>query len=269
MKSDLKLLEKFILNHTQEALAAVVTLEEGNLIDLFCSLPSQLSSCLLSKMGRFQGAGILERIDPAIGVQLVDELPVPAAAGFLSLVSENRSGLLISELPPEKGKTIQRILSYPKNTIGAHVNPEVFVLHQDLAVGDGLESIKSHHLPITGPIPVLSDDQSLVGYVSFKELISAEDTKRISSIMNTDPPKIQADTKVSVSLLEGWSWSEYFHPLPVVDARGLFLGVITKESLSKISAKEKAMDHRALQASSALGDLYQIGLSSLFGAARE
>jgi hypothetical protein len=81
--------------------------------------------------------------------------------------------------------------------------------------------------------------------------------------MNPDPPKVLADMSIS-GFLKGNAWIEPFNCLAVVDSKGIFLGMISREKLSEFNHKKKTPDKQAKETSLALGNLYQIGLLSIF-----
>jgi len=269
MDTDKRILERFINNHTSEALLMIENLDEEEIAVLLKSLSPELSSILLCQMDRFKAARCLEKIDPEIAIKLIETLTTSIAALILRQMDKNLRNSILDRLSSENSKSIHQILRYPDNTVGAYLDPLVFTLLQDLSISQGLERIKENQLHILSHIFVLSRDHLLVGFIELKELIKTDESKPIREVMNPNPPKILADMNIN-TLLEGWGgWDKSFPFLPVVDLHGIFLGVITWETLTNINKMEKTMDRHAQQASMALGDLYQIGFSSLIRSASE
>jgi len=268
MDTDEKLLASFIQSHTGEVLLIIENLKEIEIADLLESLPIDLSALLLGQMDRFKAARGLEKVDLGIAIQLIEKLPISSAKVLLRQIDHSICNTLLNGLPPHASMPLRRILKYPENSVGAYLNPLVFTLFEDQSIKQGLEKIKKNDPHLQSKIFILDRNQLLVGFIELKELITNDINKPIHLLINSDFPKIVADMNIT-TLMEGWKYDESFPCLPVVDASGIFLGEITKLILANINPKKNTFDHEALQASSALGELYQIGLSSLFRSASE
>jgi len=268
MDTDNKILEKYIKDHTLEVLRIIEKLSNEEIIGLFKSISAELSALLISKMDRFKAARCLETIDLEIAIKLISSLNISSTALILRQIEENLRNSIVDGLSIENSKLLRQILKYPDNSVGAYLDPVVFTLYEDLSIGQGLERIKESHPHVGSHVFILSRNQSLVGFIDLKELITGDLSNPIRKIMNNNPPKILAEMDIKV-LLKEQAWDELFTFLPVVNLQGIFLGVIRKKTLSEIKAKEKTSDYHAKQASIALGDLYQIGFSSLIRSASE
>lgn len=269
MTTEGKLLESFISNHTLEALALIEQQPDELVVVLLSQLPSGVTSRLLVQMDGFKAVRVLESMDPQLRAVLIEEVPVNTTSSMLRLVEEERRDNLLTGVSPDTAREILRLLNFPNHTVGSHLNPVVFTLNQNLSVYECLERIKAHQQPVGNQVPVLDSDHKLVGYTGLKELITANPDKKIRSIMNTDPPSILADTTVSENFIESQSWDEPFNRIPVVDSDGFFLGVVTRAGLTGAKPKKEIFNRQASQASVALAELYQIGLTSLFRSTRE
>ncbi len=266
MNTDEKIISKFVQDHTGEVLHFIENLKDEEIADLIESLPIELSILLLSQMDRFKAARSLEKIDIEVAIQIMEKIPLSTSELLLRQMDTVFCNLILDGLPLQNSKLLQSILKYPKDSVGAHINPIVFTLRENQNISQGLEKIKKDNPDLHSRVFVLSQDQSLAGFIELKDLIIMDANTSIRSAMNINLPKIRADINIS-SLIERWDYDESFLQLPVVDANEAFLGVVTKEKLSSISSGKNTHDHPAIKAGSALGDLYQIGLSGLFRSA--
>ena len=263
MDTDQLLLEKFIRNHPGEVLHFIEKLSAQEIAGLMESLPIDLSEQLCNQMDRYKASQCFENLNPEMAIKLISALHPSFAATILRQVDKILCNSILKDLSKDKSKSIATILSYPDNTVGAYLDPLVFTLYEDMSVEQGLVRIKENHPHIVSPVYILSRDQLLVGFTEVKDLIAAENTKQIHSIMNTNPPEILADISIK-ALLAGSDWNDLFYYLPVVDSKRVFLGVIGKDVMKNIGQKAEPLDRNAQEASQALGDLFQIGLTSLF-----
>jgi magnesium transporter len=263
MDTDQILLEKFIQNHSGEVLHFIEKLGAKEIAGLIESLPLQLSEQLFNQMDRYKASQCLENLNPEMAIKLIDALHPSLAATILRQVNKDLCNSLLDDLSKDKSKSIAKILSYPDNTIGAYLDPLVFTLYEDLSVEQGLTRIRESHPNIISPVSILSRNPLLVGFKEVNDLITTEITKQIHTVMNPNPPEILADINIK-ALLAGRDWDNSFYYLPVVDSTGVFLGVIGRDVLKNIDQKAETLDRHAQEASMALGDLFQIGLTSLF-----
>jgi Mg/Co/Ni transporter MgtE len=171
-------------------------------------------------------------------------------------------------LPTETAHHLRKILLSPEDTIGAHLNPRALTLFEEISAGEGLKRIKENISEASSTLFVLTREYKLVGYLDVKNLIAAKRKKPVRSIMKPDPPQLLAEMSINL-LLKEKGWIESFDSLAVVNSQEIFLGTISRDTLSKIDREEKTGDIQARQASLALGNLYQIGFSSLFRTASE
>ena len=268
MDTDEKLLAEFIQNHTSEVVLKIEALEEGEIAALLESFSSELSALLLSQMDRFLAARSLEKMKLDTTIKLIEKLPIYVAETLLRQLGTELRNSILSELPGQVSDPLKQILKYLKNTVGAFLDPKAFTLVEDNTIQQSMEKIKKNNPTIDTYIFVISRNQRLIGSIELRQLITNEVDKQIRSLVKSDLPKVSADMNIS-ELNDLWEKDGKYSQLPVVDPEGIFLGAISRETLAKNDAKKSTYDHHASQTSSALGDLYKIGFSSLFRSASE
>jgi len=264
MVTEGKLLENFIDKHTAQALTLIEKHPDELIAALLSNLPLRLSSKLLVKMDGFRAVEVLKHLDNQISSKLLEEIPLSTGASLLRLLEPEQQNQLLSGVSPETSRNILRLLNYPKHSVGAHLESAIFTLNQTLSVTFALERLKSHQQPVDNQIFVLDYDHKLVGYIGLKQLITADPEKEIRKLMNTNLTSILADTRVTESIIENMNWEKPPYTIPVVDADGLFLGAVSRDDLARAKADDRVSRRQASQASVALAELYQIGLTSLF-----
>lgn len=268
MKTEQYILESYIKNHTSDALSAIESLQIEEVVVFFETIPLELAALLLSQMDRYRAAQCLEKINPEMTVSIIEKMTVTNSEIILRLVSADLRGILLLQLPEEVSRNLQHILKYPKNTVGAFLNPIAFTLSLELTVEQVLEKIRKEKPHVQSHLFVLDRNQLLMGYIELKELIQASENKPIQSILHPNPPKFSATMNISV-IAEDTTWFESFSEIPVVDNKGIFLGIVSNEELKKLTPKTKTFDNHLYQTGAALGELYKIGLVSFLRNASE
>jgi Mg/Co/Ni transporter MgtE len=159
-------------------------------------------------------------------------------------------------------------MKYPINSVGAHVDPKVLTLDENTNIEDAMVRIKNHQADIHSLIFILTSEQELAGYIDLKSLISGNPSQPVRSIMKKDYPKIMGNMDIQI-LLNRDIKDSWLLDFPVIDINGVFLGVIDRKSVFEKTTGKDVMISREKQTGMALGDLYQIGLSSLIGSVTE
>jgi hypothetical protein len=95
----------------------------------------------------------------------------------------------------------------------------------------------------------------------------AKPQAKLSGVMQSEVAALPAEFNLQ-AILNFPSWRNY-HALPVVSASGLLLGAIRYETLRQIESEVKSarLPRQVVAAGSALGELFQIGLSGLIQSA--
>jgi magnesium transporter len=268
METDIKILDSFINNHTDESILIIEGLSVVEIIELLKSLPVESAALLLGKMDRIKAAFCIEKAERTLVEKLLETCAPSISANILRLVDQNLVKALLGDISTEHSNAIKQIIKYPVYSVGAYLDPMVFTLKQNLNIGQALELIKGNDKYVQSHIFVLSPEQILVGQVELKALITGNPSKPIRSIMKTNLRKIVANINVK-ALIDGKIEYEELPIMPIVDIHDVFLGVVDKKSLAAIKVDKESKGREEQQASIALGDLYQIGLSSLLRSTSE
>jgi len=268
MEIENKILERFITNHTDDTIQVVEKLGTVELVEFLKSLPLDLSSLLLSKLNRLKASQCIEKADPSFAKKLLENCVPYISANILRILDQKKIQLLLEGISSEHSNAIRQILNYPENSAGAYLDSRVFTLKENVNIGEALDLIRENKNYVQSIVFVLSTEQILVGSIELKSLITGDSSRPIRSIMKKDLPKIVANIDIR-ALIDGKIDDEELPVLPIVDMHNVFLGIIDKKSISVLKSDKASKSKEIQQASLALGDLYQIGLSSLFRSTSE
>lgn len=258
---DQQLLEHYIDKHTQDALSFIEVLQIEEIIGLLESISTESAAVLLSQMDRFKAAGCLEKTKKEFAVKILEHLSLPNSEILLRLINSDYCNTLLDNLPDKISQNLRRIVSYPKNTVGAYLNPIVFAVSEELTIKQTLKRIKIEKPELQSYLYVIDRGQALVGCIELEKLITTNSKVYIRSIMNSSAPKVIATSTIS-SIADGESWIGTFSELAVVDVNGVFLGIISKDILTQLNPESVSIDQNLYKTGAALGELYKIGLAS-------
>ena len=173
---------------------------------------------------------------------LEDFMPDDAADIVAELDTEDRTRLL-GKVDDETASTVKSLLTFNPDTAGGAMNPDVETLLDSMTVAEAIASIRlwSDEGETMLCVYVLNNEHRLVGSTSLKRLIQSLPERKVGDLMNSDLSNaVQFDTdKEAVAL----KMAECNLPeLPVIDANGALLGVITHDDVIDIMQAEATED---------------------------
>lgn len=262
MSSEQRLIGQFLKNHPEIAIGAIEELSTDVICPLIESLSREDGLAILADLNIQKAAKVLEIMPFEAAIYYFEHLPFHTSMSILRVTNESLKAQVLKMLPEEYSKKIRRSLFYDKNTVGAHIHPNVITLYLETTIEKAFKIIQNSADQTSHNVYVLDNERKLVGYVTAFLLLTVETSKLIKSVMKPIPALIPAEMNVKDALE---NWKESFYELPVLTAQGEFLGIITKQMLAHESYQSTPSDHSVIKAGNALADLYKIGLTSLLG----
>ena len=264
MNHDLLLSVEFIKNHPLDAARILEQLQPEETASFFEEVSPSSAAGVMMLMDSIlvsRCLGAMNNIKHSGAI--IAELPLEIASLFLRKMEEKRKESVLETLPQDISEHLRLILRYPEGTAGALMDPEVFILPEDITVKEAIERFRKHPKHLIFYIYVVSREHTLVGQASIRDLLLSDQNAMISSIMQKNL-KCLSPHLSSQSLLVHTGWQE-FHALPVVDDRGLFLGAIGYRTIRRLikDAEEHRLGTPENAAGKAMGELYWLGLFGL------
>ena len=198
-------------------------------LEVFETLDPSLQGDLVKALQDGEVAALFAELDPDDRVWLLDELP--------ALVAQR----LLRGLPERERQLTAEVLGYPQDSIGRRMSPEVVSTRPELTVGATLARVRPrvHDAETVYTLPVLDHDRRIVGVVSLRDLLGADDTATIDSLMKdahtalaTEDAEIAARRCADFGVLA----------LPVVDSESHLVGILTIDDAVRILEREESED---------------------------
>lgn len=277
------MLERLLLPELREA---VVTRDWKGLAEL-CSIihPSVVAQMLVNledielewatfehidPMVRTQ---IFEYLPPEIQDQLVARLPLGELAGLLEMMAHDERVDIVKRMDEEhqaltmplvaraEREDILRLVQYREGTAGSIMTTDYAAVRADMTAQEALHQLRREapNRETIYYVYVLDAGRRLIGIVSLKDLILALPGRTISQIMREDVVSVSVDTDVERVARE---LAEYdLLAVPVVDADGRLVGIITHDDVIDVVIEEATEDAQRMGAVQPLDESY---LSSPF-----
>ncbi len=262
MTKDQILISQYLDNHPELAIAEIGELSSTDIAQLVLSLDTKNQKVIFGGLSSRKASKVLEKIPTQDSVELITELPFLVSEAIIRNLSNERRSSVLELLPVELAKPLRRSLSYHKNQVGSHLDPNVPSLLEEMSIQDCLNYIKDDHLEAHQHFFVLNNKRTLVGCLRVTALLTTEVKRQVKSVMMPITANITAEMNVK-DVLE--NWNEAFFELPVTNLKGEFIGIVTRRALRTQAGQVNESIHSTIKAGNALADLYLIGLTSLMG----
>ena len=173
---------------------------------------------------------LFEDMDPDDRARLVDEMPAKVAKRLLAGLS-----------PHERALTAT-LLGYPENSAGRVMSPEVANLRANMTAVEALERLRQVGATAETiyALPVTDDQRRLVGAMGLRDLVLADPQTRVGELMDRDvySARVDEDQEAVARLM----LDADLLALPIVDAEGRLVGIVTVDDAMEILEEEQTED---------------------------
>ncbi len=238
------------IGHLLESLPVAQRLIVWGLVDpeddgeVLVHVGDEVRASLLSDMDTQEVVAAADRLDIDDLAELVEDLPQ-------HLVDE-----VLKSMDRENRERLEAVLSYPEDTAGRLMNPDLVTVRGDVSVDVVLRYLRMRgELPTnTNHIYVVSRRNQYLGRIPLATLITADPDARINELMDSEVAPIRADTK-SEDVARHFADHDLISA-PVVDENNVLLGRITVDDVVDVIREEAEETVKSLAGLSADEELF-------------
>lgn len=259
-----RLAKELLRAHSERAASALERLDTEDAALVLAGASGRELAAVLKRLSPHLAADLLERLGVEQVAEAFEALQLDVASRLARRLGEQRLAAVVERLPARRARAVQSLLSFPENTAGALMDPEVLALPEDLSAKEAVARVRKTPEHARYNLYVLDHAQALVGVVNLRELFLARPEAHLSDFMVRGPQRLDARADRS-AVLSHPGWKEV-HSLPVVDEKGCYLGAVryrTLRQLEDVLIRGKAEDGSAPEA---LGQLFAAGAAGLLDA---
>ena len=206
-----------------------VSQKEG--ASFFKGLDLETAAEALSELQPDVQAALITGMDTDKAADILEEMPPDEAADVLSDLPVDKAKELLEHIEKEEAEDIQELLSHEEDTAGGLMTNEFIAYPPGILVRDAIKKFRkdAEEVEIVYYIYVIDENERLLGVVSLRELLLADLDAKLSDIMET---KVKTVTPETDEMDVGEIVSKYnLVALPVVDAEGSLLGIVTVDDI--------------------------------------
>ncbi len=198
--------------------------------ETFVEMESDIKEALIKSFSDTELKAVIDEMYMDDAVDLIEEMPA------------NMVRRILSQADADTRKQINEILKYKDDSAGSVMTTEFVALTPGMTAADAIAEIRATGVDkeTINTCYVLDEKYHLMGTVTIRSLILASPTDRCESLMTAEPITVstQDDQESAVQMMSKYN----FTSLPVVDAEGRMVGIITVDDALDIMEEEATED---------------------------
>ena len=234
------------------ALDSVKTFKAADLADILAQLPLENSQKLLLHLPArayvFSYLKPEEQVKFARGLtrtdlaEIMGEMPSDKRVDLFKCLDHEQQNTLLPALAQAEREDIRQLSSYVEGTAGAIMSSEYATLKPNMSVKDAIKMLR-YEAPDSETIYlayVLDEARKLLGVLSLKQLILAEEQSNISDLMATDIifAYFDSDQNEVTKTIARYD----LLALPIIDHAGVMVGIVTYDDAMDVASEEATED---------------------------
>jgi len=228
----------------QEALRQVSLMDSGDRDDLMTMLAPAAAAELIEEAPAELAVTMMGNLESTVAARIMEELHTDTQADLVQDLETQDSEAILAEMEFESAENLRRLSQYDPDTAGGLMELETFTFGMDENVSAVLrrliedDSFERHR----GQHPYILDESGkLVGVVSLRDMLRSRRAVKLTDILHK-PISVQPETSQEelVDLFD----ENPFLGMPVVDASGILLGVVSRIELAE--AELERAEHESL-----------------------
>jgi magnesium transporter len=231
-----------------EALRKVLQLSADDRAVVLSLLPSGFAAALIEEAPHEMGADLMEALETTRAVEIFDELDTDVQADLIGDMEDEEAEAILSQMDAEDAADVRRLIAYADDTAGGLMMVETFHFGDTQTVGAVLRELAADDQDFEryrgGHPYVLDAMRKPIGVVSLRGLLSAKRSALLTSIM-AEP--ITVSVTASVSDLEDIFDKYAFLGVPVVEADGQLVGIVSRAAVSQALLERAESENLKLQ----------------------
>jgi len=212
--------------------------------DVFEYIDFDMQERLLKGLGNEEVAAILNEMSPDDRTALLTDLPGSAARQMITLLS------------PEERKLAVTLLGYPEDSVGRLMTPDYIAVKPGWTINEVLEHIRKYgkDSETLNVHYVVDEKGKLIDDIKIRDIILAPLDSKVSDLMDENFVALHVtdDQESAVQTFKKYDRVA----LPVIDAQGLLIGIVTVDDVFDVAEEEATEDIHKLAAVEALEEPY-------------
>jgi CBS domain-containing protein len=183
-----KTYDKLNTLHPSDLADIIEDFDANTAMKIFSGLDNARSADVLEEMEEDLQIKMIEGLSKEKAADILEEMPSDEAADILDSLEESKAEELLSEMEQESQDEIRELMEYDDKVVGSIMNPEFVAFPGDTTVESVVRFLKETKPEegLMNYIYVTSARGKLLGKISLRDLILADDKNVLKSLMHKD-----------------------------------------------------------------------------------
>jgi len=221
-------------------------LEPDEARGVFDALATDVQVAVVESAGDGLRAALAGALPVARLAELARALPPDEAADLLALVPPHVADAALARLDPPAARAVRHLLGHAPETAGGIMTNDFDAFAPDVRVGDAVKALRRDAAPseVGTGVWIVDARQHLLGHVDDRALLRSRVHATLGEVMVPAPALLRVDDDQE---LVARVFARYREPaLPVVDAHGALVGVVTADDVLTVALDEAREDMQRL-----------------------
>jgi CBS domain-containing protein/sporulation protein YlmC with PRC-barrel domain len=202
-------------------------------VPIFEALEVKTAARVLSEVEdpRVQEELLTEPGDPEKAADVLETMPPDAAADVLAELPEEDASDLLKRMQPEDAKTVTTLMKHEEDTAGGLMTTEMITFPANITVAEAFRRLReaAPNVEFLYQFYVVDEKGRLMGMVNVRRLFLGKDTDLLQDVMAPWTICVHPEDPASevAEIIEKYN----FAAVPVVDAAGVLVGMITVDDI--------------------------------------
>ena len=246
-----------IFNHLNAADIALLfdEIDKKDIPLLYRLLPKEEAAECFSHMSRDMQKTLINTLTDRELRAVMDDIFLDDTVDMIEEMPANVVARILRNTDEETRKIINQLLNYPKDSAGSLMTVEYVNIKKEMTVGAAISRIRRTAVDKeTIYTCYVTENRKLIGMVSVKDLLMAEDSMQIEDIMETNV--IHVDTHEDREEVAKVFNKYDFLAIPVVDREERLVGIVTFDDAMDVMQEEHTEDMAKMAAIMPTDDSY-------------
>ena len=203
-------------------------------------LPPESLALILEQMDQDEMGQVVQYLESEALVEVLGEMAPDMAADLLGEMEDTEVATYLEQM--EDAAQIAPLLAYEEDTAGGIMNPLKPMLRRHMTVAEATDFLREHYEDQRELhyLYVLDRHGRLIGVISLRAMLVARPEQTLGELMSPDVISVmpETDQEEVARLLARYD----LLALPVVDAEGHMLGIVTHDDVVDVAEEEATED---------------------------
>ncbi|MCX5834172.1 MAG: CBS domain-containing protein, partial [Deltaproteobacteria bacterium] len=199
--------------------------------DLLSTFDKETTGEIIHELDEETRANIIKQMNPEEAADVLEAMNPDEAADILGDLPDKKADEIIGLMEKDEAEEVIELLEHDEDTAGGLMTTEYVSFPPDMTAGEVMKELRliAPDIEMIYYLYVVDNREHLEGVLSLKDLIMANPTARLDTVMKRNAKKIHvdADRKEAAEMVSKYN----LMAIPVVDDQDALQGIITVDDI--------------------------------------